>query len=196
MLHSQQVNVNVPCLYRGQQVHINDIIRQKTNVGSYAMMNTFFSTTVAITVADSFSRTSDFMDDSSLTSVIYRILIKPESNKVILASIDHISEYAQEREWLFSLRSLFRIDQLEKIKDMYYIDLTAIDEDDQEFSTAINPWKTVIDEQNFFSGHQQTLFFRNMNSERGSFLAFQLFMDIILRLDQTEFAREEMIEMC
>ncbi len=35
-----------------------------------------------------------------------------------------------------------------------------------------------------------------MDLENGPFIAFQLFLDLILRLDQTEYAREEMIQMC
>jgi hypothetical protein len=47
-----------------------------------------------------------------------------------------------------------------------------------------------------FSGRHEPLFTRYLNAENGSFLAFQLLVDIMLRLDRTNYAREEMIEMC
>jgi hypothetical protein len=74
--------------------------------------------------------------------------------------------------------------------------MTAVDEDDQEFCTAINPWKAAIGEQSFFSGRHEPLFTRYLNFENGSFLAFQLLIDLMLRLNQTESAWQEMIEVC
>ncbi|CAF0868833.1 unnamed protein product [Adineta steineri] len=91
---------------------------------------------------------------------------------------------------------MFRIDRVEYSDNIYYIDLTAVDEDDQQFCTAINPWKATISEQSFFSGRHEPLFTRFLIDENSSFVAFQLLTDIMLRLHQTEFARQEMIEMC
>ena len=193
-MHSEQVKTKIPCLYRGQKLHIDQVNRQRANIGKSTMMNSYVSATTSICAALAFSRNNGSIQDQSITSVIYRINVKPDSKNVILADIQQDSAYAQEQEWLFSMRSLFRINQVVKISDRYHIDLTAIDENDPQLSTIINQWNETMDEQNFFSNHQQRLLFRTMHSDKGSFLAFQLFIDIILRLDQTEFAREEMIE--
>jgi len=37
---------------------------------------------------------------------------------------------------------------------------------------------------------------RYLSADNGSFLAFQLSLDIILRLDQNDFARQELFSMC
>ncbi|CAF1172911.1 unnamed protein product [Adineta steineri] len=91
---------------------------------------------------------------------------------------------------------MFRIDRVKYSDNVWRIDLTAVDEDDQQFCTVINPWKTTISEQSFFSGRYEPLFTRFLIDENSSFLAFQLLTDIVLRLHQTDFARQEMIEIC
>ncbi len=65
---------------------------------------------------------------------------------VVSVHLLEISKYllnfpCRRKKVVFSLRSVFCIDQVEKVEDMYYIDITAIDEDDQESSTGANPWK-------------------------------------------------------
>ena len=91
---------------------------------------------------------------------------------------------------------MFRVQEVRFIDGIWHVDLVAVDEDDQEFRTVVNPWKASIGAQSFFSGRDQPLYSRDLNVDDGPFLCFQLLMDIMLRLNRTDFARDEMIEMC
>jgi hypothetical protein len=181
-------------LYRGQALHINPLNNLKENLGKLVTMTPFLSTSKDRMTAEIFAGFDH--SDPMLPSILYRINIDSNDTRAIFADIRELSVFYDEGECLFSLRSMFRIDRIEFINNMWYINVTAVDEDDQEFCTAINPWKATIGEQSFFSGRHEPLFTRYLNVENGSFLAFQLLVDIMLRLNQTDYAREEMIEMC
>ena len=185
-----------PCtqLYRGQLLFTDDLNKLKENVGKLITVTSFLSTSVYAHTAAMFAGTSD--SDSTLSSVLFIINIKLNDTKAIFADIQSLSYFRDEREYLFSLRSMFRINAIDVWGTTWVIELTAADEDDQEFCQAINPWKAKISEQSFFSGRHRPLFIRHLNLENSSFLAFQLLIDLMLRLNQTSFARREMIEMC
>ena len=157
-------------------------------------MTSFLSTSLNIDVATNFAGNYDF--DRMLSPVLFTIHVNSFDVRAIFADIQSMSSFPDEEEYLFSLRSLFRIDRIEIEDDLWHIYLTAVDEDDQEFCRTINPWKAKISEQSFFSGRHEPLFTRYLNSENSSFLAFQLLIDLMLRLYQTDYARKEMIEMC
>jgi hypothetical protein len=187
------MNLTHISLYRGQGLHINVLNKLKENLGKLVTMTSFLSTSKDRMVAKIFAGFDH--SDPMLPSILYTINIDSNDTRAIFADIHHLSYISDEKECLFSLRSMFRIDRIEFINNRWYIYLTAVDEDDQEFCTAINPWKATIGEQSFFYGRHEPLFTRHLNVENSSFLAFQLLVDIILRLDQTDYAREEMIKM-
>jgi hypothetical protein len=60
-------------------------------------------------------------------------------------------------------------------------------------------WKTSISLRSFFSRtslDERQHFFHDLSQDNGAFLRFQLLIDIILRLDRSDFARDEILEMC
>ncbi|CAF3484363.1 unnamed protein product [Rotaria sp. Silwood1] len=91
---------------------------------------------------------------------------------------------------------MFRIDRVYLISDHWQIDLTAVDDEDSQVHDLLRPWKKILDESIFFSKRYKQLFIRDLTLENDSFLSFQLLIDMMLRLEQTEFARAEMIETC
>ena len=181
-------------MYRGQRLYIDRLNKLKETVGRLISLSPFFSTSADQAVAQLFTEPN--AANTEKAGIFYTIIVDPNNIHAVYADIQHLSRYQTENEYLFSLRSLFRIDQIELHDNLWYIDMTVVDEDDQEFCLAINPWKTVIGEQSFFSGRDQPLFTRYLTFENGPFIAFQLLVDLMLRLDQTDFARQEMIEMC
>jgi hypothetical protein len=193
-LREEQVYFTQMSLFRGQDLHMNDLNKLKENVGKLVTMTSFLSTSADRNVAAVFADSGH--DDPMLSGVLFTINVDSSNIGIVYAHIQHLSFFTWEHEYLFSLRSMFRIERVEFIDNRWQINLTAVDEDDQEFCTTINPWKATISEQSFFSGRHQPLFTRYLNLENGSFLAFQLLIDLMLRLDQTDYAREEMIEMC
>ena len=71
---------------------------------------------------------------SEKVEVFYRLIVDSNNINTLYAHIQHLSQYSDEVEYLFSLRSLFRIDQIELHDNLWYIDITVVDEDDHEFS--------------------------------------------------------------
>ncbi|CAF1066608.1 unnamed protein product [Adineta steineri] len=193
-LCSEQMDSQSRCVFRGQRLHKYYLRMLKTNVGKLITMTSFLSTSSNLNIAKIFA--GDGKVDFPFQSVVYKIFIESNNSKIVCADISELSVFKEEEEQLFSIRSMFRIERVEYSGNICYIDLTAVDEDDQQFCTAINPWKATISEQSFFSGRHEPLFTRFLIDENSSFLAFQLLTDIMLRLHQTEFARQEMIEMC
>lgn len=182
-------------VFRGQFLHVDDVNRQRMGIGQLITMTSFISTSYNFNVARIFTG-DNTPSHLPLQSVVYKITIESYNAKSVYADVRAFSIISDEEECLFSLRSLFRLERVEFVDNHWQIDLTVVNEDDQQFSAAINPWKATIGEQSFFSGHYEPLFTRYLNIENGSFLSFQLLIDLILRLDRNEFAREEMIEMC
>ncbi|CAF4196021.1 unnamed protein product, partial [Adineta steineri] len=193
-LRSKQMDSQSKCVFRGQRLYTYNLRKLATSVGKLISMTSFLSTTSDYHLAKIFAGNTPV--DSPVQSVVYNIFIESNTNKIVYADISELSVCKEEDEHLFSIRSLFRIERVEYSDNIWCIDLTAVDEDDQQFGTVINPWKAKISEQSFFSGRHEPLFTRLLIDENSSFLAFQLLTDIMLRLHQTQFARQEMIEMC
>ncbi|CAF4187211.1 unnamed protein product [Adineta steineri] len=193
-LCSKQMDSQSRCVFRGQMLHKYDLRKQAKSVGKLIAMTSFLSTSLDHNVAKRFA--GDANAYLYAHPVVYKIFVESNNSKIVCADISKLSQFEAEQEQLFSIRSMFRIERVEDSGNICYIDLTAVDEDDQQFCTAINPWKATISEQSFFSGRHEPLFTRFLIHENSSFLAFQLLTDIMLRLHQTEFARQEMIEMC
>ncbi|CAF1228924.1 unnamed protein product [Adineta steineri] len=193
-LCSMQMDSQSRCVFRGLLLHKYNLRKLTTNVGKLIAMTSFQSTSSDLDIAKVFA--GDGEVDFPFQPVVFKILIESNNNKIVCADISKLSDFEDEKELLFSIRSMFRIERVEYSGNICYINLTAVDEDDQQFCTAINPWKAKISEQSFFSGRHEPLFTRLLIDENSSFLAFQLLTDMMLRLHQTEFARQEMIEMC
>jgi hypothetical protein len=194
-LRLEQMNLTQISLYRGQSIHINDLNKLIKNLGKLVSIPSFLSTSTSKEIGIMYAESSNYGNPETLRSLL-TINVDSNDTRAIFADIRKLSCYSDEEEYLFSLRSMFRIDRIEFINNLWYINLTVVDEDDQEFCTAINPWKATIGGQSFFSGRQEPLFTRYLNVKNGSFLAFQLLVDIMLRLNQTDYARKEMLEMC
>ncbi|CAF1045751.1 unnamed protein product [Adineta steineri] len=193
-LCSEQMDSQSKCVFRGELLHEYDLRKQGKNIGKLVAMTSFLPTSLDRSLAEFFADRSHEAN-SAQRPVVYKIFIKSNTNKILCADSSELGAWKEE-EHLFSIQSMFRIDRVKYSDNVWYIDLIAVDEDDQQFCTTINPWKTTISEQSFFSGRHEPLFTRFLIDENSSFLAFQLLTDIMLRLHQTEFARQEMIEMC
>jgi hypothetical protein len=147
-LRLEQMNLTQISFFRGQGLHINVLNKLKENLGKLVTMTSFWSTSADREFVTFFA---DHHPDPMLSSIFFRINVDSNDTRAIFAHIRELSVFYDEDECLFSLRSMFRINRIEFINNRWYIYLTAVDEDDQEFCTAINPWKATIGEQSFFS---------------------------------------------
>jgi hypothetical protein len=100
-LCKEQINSKRIYVFRGRKLHINDINKQKDNIGKLITVNCFLSTTVNQYYAELFAG-GIVSAGSSFQPVLYRIFIDPSSTKATGADIRHVSIYPDEEEYLFS----------------------------------------------------------------------------------------------
>ncbi|CAF4370243.1 unnamed protein product [Rotaria sordida] len=76
--------------------------------------------------------------------------------------------------------------------------MTVVDESNEEVQKVTAPWKTSILKENnsLPSVNESLIYVRDLSTDNGAFLSFQLSLDIVLRLDRNDFARQEMLSMC
>ncbi|CAF1484139.1 unnamed protein product [Adineta steineri] len=144
--------------------------------------------------------TFDNEDNDDEATVLKIWLDKEKVPKAIFVYLYHEDCDFDDCEILFSLRTLFRIDKVEylPIKETWYINMTVVDEDDNQLQQILTPWKiSILQNYNSIpSQNNQLIYVRNLSEDNGAFLAFQLSLDVILRLDRNDFARQEMMTMC
>lgn len=184
-------------VYRGQKTSKQELESWQSNIGSIITMNSFFSTTMDEKTADLFAETFHNEDDDDKETLFKIRLDKNIAPKAIYVYLYHDGyDDIDDCEILFSLRTLFRIEKVKcsKFEEKWYIDLTVVDEDHADVQRLLSPWKTSIFQQRHIN--EELIYVQNLSADNGRFLTFQLSLDIILRLDRNDFARQEMISMC
>ncbi|CAF4868959.1 unnamed protein product [Rotaria sp. Silwood1] len=122
--------------YRGQGMKVEELQNFKENIGQLLSMNSFFSTSLSEETALEFAL--DALGKSDLVGVLFHIQIditvkyaKPFVN------IGQLSYYRHEKEVLFTMSSIFRIDSVEKTQQIddnsiWIINLTLNNDDNKE----------------------------------------------------------------
>jgi hypothetical protein len=174
-------------VYCGMMMRANEIQELKSAVGNLIMFKQFFSTTIDREFAFMFAHC---LGADSLQGVLFTIEIDSfnvNNKRVPFSYIGHCSAVQEEMEVLFSMYSTFRIKSVELgEKNVCYVDLEFVDH-----LLDIN-----FGERSIFSSHADQIFIRHLSIENKQFIAFQLLLDIILRLDQTSYAKAELLEFC
>jgi hypothetical protein len=200
-----QKNHSTETLYRGQQMHLDEIEEIEANVGGLIGLTAFWSTSYSKKTASNFTKIWPPERTDSVESVLFSIQIPSHVERAVYSDISQFSTNECELEVLFSFRSMFRVEHVMRNGNdrVWHIDLTLIDETDEQFISIMHPWhsstKDIINHRCFFTPRitqsKQTSF-RNLTLENGPFLAFQLLVDMMLRLDQNKFARNELLQVC
>jgi tetratricopeptide (TPR) repeat protein len=117
-------------VYRGQNVSVDQIKKIKQNVGGFLSFNNFLSTSLRREVAFNFLWGTEI-------GVLFEMHIDPVIQKFPFANIDHLS-FQQgrdgEREFLFSMGTVFRIVQIDKQTDFYRVKLTLSGDIDEQLA--------------------------------------------------------------
>jgi hypothetical protein len=175
-------------LYRGQQMHMEEIQKMKSNIGHSAVVASFLSTSMEKQIALIFLLGSS--NDSSMENVLFSIEIDSyniHNTTTPFADISALSEFPEEKEVLFSANSAFRIQSVQLNEDgIWYIHMTLID----------HSLDTDFGERSIFIPHADQIFIRHLAKENKQFIAFQLLMDMLLRLDQNKYAKDELLLFC
>jgi hypothetical protein len=101
-------------VYRGQQMTADDFTKLKANVGKFISINSFLSTSrdrqVAVIYAG--DRTIHPIMESVLFQIRINITETSNTNQHPFADISEFSRFEDEREVLFSLAAMFRIEDI------------------------------------------------------------------------------------
>ena len=120
-------------VYRSQHMSVNEIEKLRTSIGELICPNSFFSTTEDYMLSRSFVAGSD-----STECVLFQIDI-PDSYYCTIHDalqytrpffkLENLSQFQSEKEIIFSMGALFRIESIEQ-HDMWYVSLKFEPEND------------------------------------------------------------------
>ncbi|CAF1016060.1 unnamed protein product [Adineta steineri] len=173
-------------VYRGQGMPIKEIQQLKSAIGNSIRCNQFLSASIDSQVALMFAEC--VRRDPNIESVV--ITIELDSNNINnntppFAKISQQSYFKEEEEVLLSMNSTLLVQSVELDENnIWNIHLKHIE----------NQWDVEFDERSIFSQHGEQIFIRHLSKENKQFIAFQLLLDFILRLEQTPYAKQELLE--
>jgi len=135
-LQTEINNSNTIIVYRGQGILENDFERIKNNKNGFLSFKNFLWTNTDRKISLSFARSARNNPD------LFGVLFRMEINSMMkFSSLEKLSYYLNsENENLFSIYSLFRIDEIKQIEDQIWeINLILIQNDDQKLKDYLEP---------------------------------------------------------
>ncbi|CAF0981003.1 unnamed protein product [Adineta steineri] len=153
-LHKQNQSDTPLTVFRGYgNMPMDQFENIKENIGNLISFNGFLSTTSDYNVALIFSGSESAEDKS----VIYEIRTNYNSNNVVFADITQLSDMEDEKEFLFSLCSIFRIDGItnDEENQLSKIIMSAGDEDAIDILEQINIEIIQVEKKHFLHNINQ-----------------------------------------
>ena len=139
-LHSQQIlksnQLDKFFIYRGQSLSKKDFDQIVEIQGGLISFNNFLSTTKDLSIAFRFAQRS-IDNDLANIGIVFVITIDPTIRSTPFAEIDDLSYFNKEEEILFSMHTIFRIDQIIQSNDdhrIWQIDLIQTKDNDQQLN--------------------------------------------------------------
>jgi tetratricopeptide (TPR) repeat protein len=135
-LHQQQVGSyhgKSFTVYRGQGLLKTDFEKLVKSKGGLMSFNNFLSTSTQQEVSFSFAQTA--LANTNMVGILFKMTIDPLVSSTPFASIQEASYFQTEEEILFSMHSIFRIGEINKMDDnkpLYQVDLRFTTDDDQQ----------------------------------------------------------------
>ncbi|CAF1536268.1 unnamed protein product [Adineta ricciae] len=137
LLHRQQFG-DVPSaesftVYRAQSLARKDFDELVASKGGLLSFNNFLSTSRQRKV--SLFYLSENQKNSGVVNVLFVMEIDPKQTLATFASVQSISQYPEEEEILFSMHSIFRIDNIKAMEEnteVYLVNLSLSNSDDEE----------------------------------------------------------------
>ncbi|CAF2982275.1 unnamed protein product [Rotaria sp. Silwood2] len=139
--YKQQLNNNKIKLYRGQTMSNEEINKLRNNIGNLISPNGFFSTSMDCAVAKMFTSQGN-------NSVLFEIETDSNLKHCIFAKIELFSHVPDEKEVLFSIGAVFKINNIyfdEQI-NLWKINLQATDEGREHIEQYIEYQKKQLEE--------------------------------------------------
>jgi tetratricopeptide (TPR) repeat protein len=149
-LHKKQYSKHLSgetfILYRGQGLSKTDFEQMSKIKGGLMSFNNFLSTSkdhdVSLAFAESNSTSLDMM------GILFIMTIDPSKSTTPFASIKDESEFAQEDEVLFSMHSIFRIGDIQRIggnQRLFQVKLTLTSDNDEDLQVLTKRIQEEID---------------------------------------------------
>lgn len=136
-LHSKQLSEHLfdssLTVYRGEQLPKADFEQLTKTKGGLLSFNNFLSTSTDENVSSAFADPDP--NDSTSVGVVFAINVDPSKSTTPFASISGISQYMDEDEILFSMHSVFRIQDItlkSECSRFYQVNLTLTCDDDED----------------------------------------------------------------
>ncbi|CAF3762373.1 unnamed protein product [Adineta steineri] len=134
-------------LYRGLPMDNEDFEQLKKNKGGLLSTSMFLSTSVDREVALGFAKPPP--GNNKKVGVLMEITVEKNTG-VPVANIAANSQFKNEKEWLFSMGSVFRINSLEHLSNegIWVVSLTLTDEHDQRLTALKEHFKKSMENSN------------------------------------------------
>lgn len=134
-LHSEQFNVHSPSftVYRGQSLSKADFDRLMKTNGGLLSFNNFLSTSLDKDISLIFADSNQMNPD--LVGILFVINIDPSISSVPFACVKDISRFSDENEILFSMHTIFRINDIKKpdhTNEFWQVELKLTSDNDQQ----------------------------------------------------------------
>ena len=119
-LHACQSITSIPAIvYRGQGMIKSDFDKICRSVGGLLSFNAFTSTSISEQVSYSFCPLPP--QDPDTVPVLFEMKIEPTLQSTVFALLNNVSYYSDsENEVLFSMHTVFRIENIEQINDVLW----------------------------------------------------------------------------
>jgi tetratricopeptide (TPR) repeat protein len=128
----QQSDIPVPLIvYRGQGMIISEFEKLCNSIGGLLSFNNFLSTSTNPEVSKMFCPIPP--QDPNIIPILFEMKVDSTLKSIPFASLDNISSFDDEHEILFSMHTVFRIDEIESDENgLWKVKLTLTKDDDQQ----------------------------------------------------------------
>jgi tetratricopeptide (TPR) repeat protein len=120
-------------VYRGQGLLEADFEKLVKSQGGLISFNNFLSTSTQEEVSLGFAKSA--LAKTNMVGILFKMTIDPSVSSAPFASIRELSYFQTEEEILFSMHTIFRIGEINKIdnnKPLYQVDLRFTADDDKQ----------------------------------------------------------------
>ncbi|CAF1097712.1 unnamed protein product [Adineta steineri] len=151
-------------VYRGQMMWKIELMKIKQNVGHLISINTFFSTSISPIVAASFCGNGEY-ESEGIVSVMFEIELDASTPSRPFARIEKSSVIGDEREVLFSMGTVFHVENVDLETDTIWLVKLTWNHQTQEKLKEMKQLTGLLD---FYTGQR--------TGDRPSILTFGCFL--------------------
>ncbi|CAF1145029.1 unnamed protein product [Adineta steineri] len=137
-------------VYRGQMMWKSELMKIKQNVGHLISINTFFSTSISPIVAASFCGNGEY-ESEGIVSVMFEIELDASTPSRPFARIETSSVIGDEREVLFSMGTVFHVENVDQETDTIWLVKLTWNHQTQE---KLKEMKQLTDLLDFYTGQR------------------------------------------